>query len=80
MAWQLQDAKQRFSQLVRQALTEGPQVVTRRGEEVVVVLSAESYRQLSGHGGDFKAFLLYGPDLSDLDIERSPEAARTIDL
>ena len=80
MAWRLQDAKQKFSQLVRRALEEGPQVVTRRGEEVVVVLSAETYRELSGGKGDFKTFLLEGPDLSELDIERSTEVARTVDL
>lgn len=36
MAWQLQEAKQRFSELVRKAESEGPQVVTRNGREVVV--------------------------------------------
>jgi len=40
MTWQLQEAKQRFSEVVRCALAEGPQTVTRRGEAVVVVLSA----------------------------------------
>ena len=48
MAWQVQEAKQKFSQLVQRALEEGPQVVTRRGEEVVVVLSAEEFRRLTG--------------------------------
>ena len=38
--WQLQDAKNRFSALVNQAIAEGPQFVTRRGETAVVVLSA----------------------------------------
>ena len=37
MSWQLQEAKQKFSELVRRTLEEGPQVVTRHGEEVVVV-------------------------------------------
>ena len=43
MTWQLQEAKQRFSELVRCALQEGPQVVTRRGEEVVIVVGAEEF-------------------------------------
>lgn len=48
MAWPLQHAKQQFSRLVDAARTEGPQVVTRHGREVVVVLSVEEYRSLSG--------------------------------
>jgi antitoxin Phd len=46
-SWQLQDAKNRFSEVVEQALHTGPQTVTRRGEPVVV-LSIETWRQLSG--------------------------------
>jgi len=36
---QLHDAKQRFSELVRRAIEEGPQTVTRRGKDAVVVIS-----------------------------------------
>ena len=43
MAWQLQEAKAKFSELVQKAIDEGPQTVTRRGKEAVVVLSAKSY-------------------------------------
>lgn len=45
-SWQLQEAKNRFSQVVDQALAGEPQTVTRRGREVVVVLAAEEYRRL----------------------------------
>ncbi|MHB8619500.1 MAG: type II toxin-antitoxin system Phd/YefM family antitoxin, partial [Chloroflexota bacterium] len=48
MSWQLQEAKQRFSQLVQRTLDEGPQVVTRRGEEVVVLISATEFQRLTG--------------------------------
>ncbi len=80
MTWQVQEAKQKFSELVRKAQQEGPQVVTRHGEEVAVLVSAETYRKLSGSGGDFKAFLLTGPDLSDLELERASDPARTVEL
>ena len=80
MAWQLQEAKQKFSQLVRSALDEGPQIVTRHGEEVVVVLSAKEWRRLSGSTMDFKEFLMSGPDLSPLDLERAKDLPRDIDL
>ena len=57
--WQVQDAKQRFSELVQRALDEGPQVVTRRGKEAVVVVSADTYRRLAQTQSrpDFKTFL-----------------------
>ncbi len=44
MTWQLQEAKSKFSQIVNRALWEGPQFVTRHGEEVVVILSVKEYR------------------------------------
>lgn len=44
--WQLQDAKKQFSEVVNKALDEGPQVVTRRGEEVVVIVSKNDYQKL----------------------------------
>lgn len=80
MSWKLQDAKQKFSEVVDRALREGPQVVTRRGEEVVVVLSIAEYRRLLGRRPDFRRFLLEGPSWPDLDIERSREPAREMDL
>jgi len=79
VSWQLQEAKQRFSELVRRTLEEGPQVVTRHGEEVVVVVPAEEYRRTE-EKPNFKEFLLSGPDLSVLDLERSKEMPRDVDL
>jgi antitoxin Phd len=78
--WQLQEAKQRFSEVVRQAEANGPQVVTRHGQEVVVVLSAEEYRRLQAGRPDFKEFLLGGPRLDELDIRRDTRPARIVDL
>lgn len=48
MAWQLHEAKQRFSYLVEQARVHGPQVITRGGKDVAVVLSIEEYRKITG--------------------------------
>jgi len=79
MPWQVQEAKQRFSELVRRALEDGPQVVTRHGEEAVVVLSVEAFRRLKGDVPDFKEFLLSGPDLSALDLERVRELPRDVE-
>jgi prevent-host-death family protein len=78
--WQLQDAKQRFSELIRSVQVDGPQFVTRHGEEVAVVIGIAEYRRLRGGVPDFKEFLRSGPDLEVLEISRSTEAARTVDL
>jgi prevent-host-death family protein len=80
MRWQLQEAKQRFSELVRSAQEEGPQIVTRHGEEVAVVIDIELYRRLSGSKPSFKQFLLSGPDFEDLEITRSSDLPRDIDF
>ena len=80
MPWQLQEAKQRFSELVRRALEEGPQVVTRRGEEVVVVVKTEEFDRLSRGEEDFKDFLLGAPDLDALEIRRDNSPSREVEL
>lgn len=82
MSWQLQEAKQRFSELVRRALDEGPQVVTRRGEEVVVVLPAEEFRRMSEQKPDFKEYLMSAPEGLELIVpERPPnDFPREVDL
>jgi len=80
MRWQLQEAKQRFSELVRHARADGPQVVTKHGEEVAVVVSIEEYRRLTDELPSFKQFLLAAPDLDALEIDRSRERARVVEF
>jgi prevent-host-death family protein len=70
--WQLQEAKQQFSRVVQAARSGEPQLVTRNGKDVAVVLDIEEYRRLTSHGGDFKKFLMSFPE-GDLPIERSRE-------
>jgi prevent-host-death family protein len=77
--WQLQEAKQRFSELIRSVEADGPQFVTRHGEEVAVVVSIAEYRQLRGEGRSFKEFLQSAPDVN-LEVSRSALPARHIDL
>jgi prevent-host-death family protein len=79
MRWQVQDAKQRFSELIRTARAEGPQVVTRHGEEIAVVIDIADYRHLKGETAEFKDYLQSGPDFDDLDLTRSGARPRTID-
>jgi len=80
MSWQVQEAKQKFSALVQRALDDGPQVVTRRGEEVVVVISAREYRRLTQPVPAFADFLLSAPELGQLEIERAADPARAVEL
>ncbi|HEX3986449.1 MAG TPA: type II toxin-antitoxin system prevent-host-death family antitoxin [Acidobacteriaceae bacterium] len=47
MAWQVQDAKARFSELLEVSLRDGPQIVTRRGIEVAVLAPIDEWRRLS---------------------------------
>ena len=77
--WQLQEAKQRFSELIRSVEADGPQFVTRHGEEVAVVVSIAEYRHLREGGRNFKEFLQSAPDVN-LEVSRSAWPARRIDL
>jgi prevent-host-death family protein len=79
MAWQIQEAKAKFSELVQKAIDDGPQTVTRRGKDVAVVLSAEEYRSLRAGQIDFKEFLTLLP-LDGVDLERSKDLPRDVDL
>ena len=78
--WQLQLAKSRFSEVVDRSLKEGPQLVTRRGEEAVVILAASEYRRLTGQTPCLMDCLLNAPRGEELDIERSKEAIRDVML
>ena len=80
MAWQLQTAKQRFSELVERAQREGPQVVTKHGKEAVVVVSVEEYRRLRGPADSLIDFLRSAPDLDLLELRRASDGGREIAL
>ncbi|WP_329251216.1 type II toxin-antitoxin system Phd/YefM family antitoxin [Actinoallomurus sp. NBC_01490] len=79
--WQVQEAKQRFSEVLRKVHDEGPQIITRHGEEVAIIIDMSEYR----HGRDtkmsFHDFLLSGPafpDDFDTLIERDKDYGRDV--
>lgn len=78
--WQLQKAKSRFSELVELTLTEGPQMVTRHGEEAVVILAAHDYRRLSGETPQLMDCLLNAPRGEALFMDRPSEPIRDLAL
>lgn len=81
--WLLQDAKARFSELVRRVRSEGPQRVTVHGRDEVVVISAEEFRRLKGdRTGSALIAALQASPLRDVDIEprRTPMRVRKVSL
>ena len=79
--WQLQDAKNQFSEVVKKALTEGPQRVTRHGKEVVVILSKAEYERLRKSQTSLIEFFRQSPLVGvDLDLERDQSPPRDFEL
>ncbi len=81
--WLLQDAKARFSELVRRVHSEGPQHVTVHGRDEVVVMSAEEFRRLNGDrtGRALIAAMQASPCKEiDIELKRHRMPVREIDL
>ncbi len=80
-SWKLEDAKARFSEVVRRAHSEGPQAVTVRGQRSVVVVDAEEYDRLAApRPAESLVQFLEGLDLAGLDLSRDADLGRDIDL
>ncbi len=78
--WQLADAKNKLSEVVRRALAEGPQRITRR-DEAVIVLSQKDFDALTGKQPTLGAFLMEpGPDFDGVDLKRDPSIGREVNL
>ena len=87
MAWTLATAKNQLSEVVRRARSEGPQTISVRGRDAVVVMSKDAYEAMTPAPGapkDFKAFLLSAPKIDDPEfyraLERRPFPPRDIGL
>jgi prevent-host-death family protein len=79
--WQLQDAKNRFSEMVNKALKNGPQVVTRHGVESVVIISVAEYRRLSRPKTDLVSFFKESPLYNiQIDLSRKKDRPREVVL
>src|ERR1700674_1795485 len=79
--WQLQPAKAQFREVIRRALTNGPQVITKQGKEEVVILPIEQYKKLierSKQPQSLVQFFAESPLVeAGLDLERKPDYGRT---
>lgn len=81
--WLLQDAKARFSELVRRVRSEGPQHVTVHGRDEVVVIAAEEFRRLKGDiTGKVLIEVMQASPHRDIDIEpkRAQSPVRDVSL
>jgi prevent-host-death family protein len=81
MHWQVQEAKQRFSELLRAAEAGEPQIVTKHGEEVAVVIDMAEYRRLRGESMTLMEYLRAEPSADDdFDLPRRRDLPRDVDL
>jgi len=80
--WQLQEAKNNLSQLIKEAASGDAQVVTVHGKATAVVVSAEEYARLTRPRRGKLSTALLRPDIAadDLDIARTRDAGRDIKL
>lgn len=78
--WQVQEAKTRLSEVIEDANSKGPQIITRHGSERAVILSIADYRALTAHKPDLKEYLLGGPKVDTFEIKRDRDTGRKIGL
>ena len=88
MSWQVQEAKQRFGEVLRAVEKGGPQTITRHGEEVAVMVGIADYRRLTGRTKSFVDHLSSMPTLTDeaaavfdeIEAERRRDFGREVDF
>lgn len=78
--WQIQEAKAHLSEVIEEANTKGPQVITRHGSERAVILSVAEYRSLTAHKPDLRDYLLGGPKADSFEVKRERDTGRKIRL
>ena len=79
--WQLQEAKNKFSEVVEEAQESGPQVITRRGVETAVVLGYEDYRRMVLERQKLSDFFRESPFAEvELDLQRDRSPTRDVSL
>ena len=75
--WQLQEAKNKLSQVVEEAARDGPQIITRHGVEVAIVISFAEYQKMVASKGKLSAFFRDSPLVGvELDLSRDKSDAR----
>jgi len=79
--WQLQDAKNKFSEVVERALNHGAQIITRRGKKVVVVVPYQDYERMNRPSTNLAEFLLRSPFAeSGVFVDRDQSQPRELEI
>ena len=79
--WQLQEAKNHLSEVVRKARSEGPQIITLHGADAAVVVSVKDFGKLARPKGNLVDFFRKSPLMGiKLDMARSKDTGREIGL
>jgi prevent-host-death family protein len=73
--WQIQEAKNKLSEVIARALKQGPQLITKHGEKTVVVISYADYESLRKSQGKLSEFFRASP-LAGLDLKRNKSLPR----
>jgi antitoxin Phd len=69
--WQLQEAKNKLSEVVEEAIHNGPQVITKRGVEIAIVISYVEYRKMAASQKKLSEFFRESPLVgAKLDLRR----------
>jgi prevent-host-death family protein len=80
-AWSVADAKAHLSELLEQAIHDGPQAITRRGEQIAVVVSINEWHRKANRSGSLAEFFAESPLRdSKLEIDRIDAPSRDIAL
>jgi len=79
--WQIQDAKNKFSQVIGEAVKNGPQIVTKHGEATAVILSVQDFKKLQQNRSSITEFFQSSPLVGvELEIDRIKDRPRSTDL
>lgn len=79
--WSVADAKAHLSELLDQAVHDGPQAITRRGEQIAVVVSIEEWHRKANRSGSLAEFFAESPLRdSELEVDRIDAPSRDIAL
>ncbi len=79
--WPVAEAKARFSEMIDRALRDGPQTITRKGKQAVVVVSAEEWQRKSRRTGNLAEFFAASPLRgSGLKVKRTKDGPRAVEL
>ena len=79
IAWQLQEAKNKLSEVVERAIRNGPQEITKHGKKTAVILSMKDYHKLRKRKGSLADFFHNSP-LGDISFERVKDSSRSVEL